>query len=77
MKKRAKIDSIEKLAALMIESFEGVHGEIAELKQDVKQLKRDVGEMSDQLESAIKAIDKEAVTIIRHERRLKTLESTR
>ena len=68
---------IDKLATLMVESFEGVHGEIAEIKQNVKQLKRDVGEMKVDLEAVVKAIDKDAVTIVNHERRIKILESAR
>lgn len=66
--------TLEKLATLVVEGFEEVKTDIAELKRDMTQVKHDVGEIKTDLKAHGKAIDKDAVTLINHENRIKKLE---
>lgn len=91
MAKQKKIDSIEKLAALMAEGFADVESKFEEVnltlghiqddirsvRYDVKELRTDVGEVKRDITAHGKAIDKDALALINHERRISKLEHTR
>ncbi len=76
MVKKPKM-TLEKLATLVVEGFEEVKTDIGELKRDVTQVKHDVGEIRTDLKAHGKAIDKDAVTLINQETRIKKLEHAR
>lgn len=69
--------TLERLASLMVEGFEQLRGDTTDLKRDVKDIKRNIADIKDDLEAHGKAIDKDAVTLINHERRITKLEHTR
>ena len=91
MAKEKKIDTIEKLAALVAEGFADVESKFEEvnltlghvqddvrsLRYDVKELKSDVGEIKRDITAHGKAIDKDALALINHERRISKLENVR
>ena len=76
MTKKVKI-TIEKLATIMVEGFEEVRSGIADLKRNMTDVGRDVADIKVDLKAHGKAIDKDAVTLINHERRIKSLERVR
>ena len=69
--------TVEKLATLVVEGFEEVRADMADLKHDVTDVKKDTAEMKVDLKAQGKAIDKDAVTLINHESRIKKLEHAR
>ena len=73
MVKKSKI-TIEKLATLVVEGFEEVRENFGVLKRDMTEVKRDVAEIKGDLKAHGKAIDKDAITLINHEHRIKKLE---
>src|SRR3989338_7838070 len=98
MAKGKKIDSIEKLATLVAEGFEGVKADmgelrvdshmfkrdveglkddVRELRVDMREVKRNVADIKENIEAQEKAVDKDAVTLINHETRIKKLEHVR
>jgi len=91
MAKEKKIDTIEKLATLMVEGFAEVENKFEEvnltlghvqddirsLRYDVKELRSDVGEIKRDLTAHGKAIDKDALALINHERRISKLEHSK
>ena len=67
------------------EQFEGVGEKVADLdkklgqemrdiKERLRRLEHDPGEIKDELRAVTRAVDKDAVTLIRHESRIKHLE---
>ncbi len=66
--------TVAKLATFVVEGFEEVKTDIADLKNDMTEVKRDIAEMKIDLKAQGKAIDKDAVTLIRHENRIERLE---
>jgi len=95
MAKEKKVDTIDKLAALMEESFTDLKAEldsrfeevnlslghvqddVRSLRYDVKELKSDGGEIKRDITAHGKAIDKDALALINHERRISKLEHVR
>ena len=69
--------TLEKIATLMVEGFETLNGKVDALSEDMTQVKRDVVEIKETLGAHGKAIDKDAVTLINHETRIKKLEHAR
>ena len=69
--------TLEKLALLVVEGFEEANADRSEMKSDIKELKKDVAEIKVDLKAHGKAIDKDAVTLISHEHRIKRLEAIR
>ena len=65
---------LEKFATLMVEGFETLNGKVDALAEDMTQVKKDVSEIKDTLEAHGKAIDKDAVMLINHEKRIVALE---
>ena len=83
MKKPAKVtlESLDKkidtFATLMVEGFETLNGKVDALTEDMTQVKNDVGEIKETMSAHGKAIDKDAVTLVNHETRIKKLEHAR
>lgn len=84
MAKEKKVDTIEKLATLMAEGFDEVNlalghvqDDVRSLRYDVKELKSDVAEIKRDITAHGKAIDKDALALINHERRISKLEHVR
>ncbi len=69
--------TLEKLASLMVEGLEAVRGDIAVLQADMSEVKLDVAEIKETQDAHGKATDKDAVTLINHETRIKKLEHAR
>ncbi|HEY9585143.1 MAG TPA: hypothetical protein VJJ02_00945 [Candidatus Paceibacterota bacterium] len=69
--------TLDKLARIMVEGFEEVKTDIAGIKSDMTEVKRDIAEIKGDLKAHGKAIDKDAVTLINHETRIKKLEHAR
>lgn len=74
----------EELTAEMDTRFEEVNlalghvqDEVRSLRYDVKELKSDVAEIKREITAHGKAIDKDALALINHERRIKKLEHVR
>ncbi|HEY4516505.1 MAG TPA: hypothetical protein VJG64_01015 [Candidatus Paceibacterota bacterium] len=67
----AKLDTF---VTLMVEGFEAVRGDIAALQTDMTEMKSNHVEVQGTQEAHGKAIDKDAVTLINHESRIKKLE---
>lgn len=76
MAKKRRI-TLERLATLVVAGFEDVKSDIGELKRDMTEVKRDIAEIKVDLKGHGKAIDKDAVTLINHEGRIKKLEHVR
>lgn len=92
---KGKIDTVEKLAAMMAEGFTDlredmetrfeevnqtlghVQDDVRSLRYDVKELRSDVSEVKRDITAHGKAIDKDALALINHERRISKLEHTR
>jgi predicted nucleic acid-binding Zn-ribbon protein len=69
--------TIEKLAALMTEGFENLNEKVDSLSHDLTELKRNMADIKSEITAHGKAIDKDAVTLIDHESRLRKLEQAR
>ncbi|MBI2613122.1 hypothetical protein HYW59_04965 [Candidatus Kaiserbacteria bacterium] len=69
--------TVERLATLMVEGFENLNGKVDGLTKNLREVKRDVSDIKDTLEAQGKAVDKDAVTLINHETRIKKLEHAR
>lgn len=61
----------------MVEGFENLNGKVDGLTKNLREVKRDVSDIKDTLEAQGKAVDKDAVTLINHETRIKKLEHAR
>ena len=68
---------LDTFATLMVEGFENLNGKVDALTQEVAEVKDEVFNDKDTLEAHGKAIDKDAVTLINHEGRIKKLEVVR
>jgi hypothetical protein len=66
--------TLERMASLLAEGFEQVRGDIADLQHDMTFVKRKIVDIETELQAHGKAIDKDAVMLIDHEKRIKTLE---
>ena len=88
MAKEKKIDTIEKLAALVADSvadlkdelnqrLDHIQDDVQTIRYDVKDLKTDMAEVKAELKGHGRAIDKDALALINHERRIKKLEGVR
>ncbi len=69
--------TVEKLATLMVDGFENLNGKVDALSDNMTEVKRDIGEIKTDIKAHGKAIDKDAVTLINHEGRIKKLEHAR
>ena len=76
MTKKLKV-TLDKLATMMVEGFEETRGNFDVLKRDMVEVKKDIAEIKVDLKAHGKAIDKDAVTLINHETRIKKLEHAR
>src|SRR3990167_2346451 len=56
---------------------EGLKDDVRELRVDMREVKRDVSDIKENIEAQEKAVDKDAVTLINHETRIKHLERAR
>jgi septal ring factor EnvC (AmiA/AmiB activator) len=88
---KEKVDTIDKLAALIVEGFSDmesrfeevnlalghVQDDVRSVRYDVKDLKSEVAEIKSEIKAHGKAIDKDALALINHERRISKLEHTR
>ncbi len=69
--------TLNKVATLMVEGFETLNGKVDDLSTDMKVVKSDISDIKEELQAHGKAIDKDAVTLINHEGRIKKLEHAR
>ena len=76
MAKKTRV-TLEKLATLMVEGFEEARENFGVLKHDMVEVKKDVAEIKVDLKAHGKAIDKDAVTLINHETRIRKIEHAR
>ncbi|MBI4128412.1 MAG: hypothetical protein HY460_00035 [Parcubacteria group bacterium] len=56
---------------------EGLKDDVRELRVDTREVKRDIADLKENIEAQEKAVDKDAVTLINHETRIKHLERAR
>ncbi len=78
------VESVDELRSQMVTSFEIVHNDIQELRQDSREVKgdisliqKDISEIRADSKGHGKAIDSDAKSIINHEVRIKKLEHAR
>lgn len=68
---------VNKQFALLSKNILSLHEDIRDIKESQKADSEILDEVRDTLEAVAKAVDKDAVTIISHERRLKVLEKVK
>jgi len=56
---------------------EGLKDDVHELRVDMREVKRDVSDIKENIEAQGKAVDKDAVSLVNHETRIKHLERAR
>jgi septation ring formation regulator EzrA len=99
MAKEKKIDSVDKLAALMADEFHEMHtwlshqfervgerfervetrlehieADSRDFKEGLRRIEHDTGEIKSEMQAVSRAVDKDAETIVEHDRRIKKLE---
>jgi len=74
---KADIGELHVNGHMLKREIEGLKDDVRELRVDSREIKRDISDIKESLEAQGKAVDKDAVTLINHETRIKKLEHVR